>query len=316
MAGPSARRLASLAGGLAAFLWASYYILLVLLPRVPYTEIIVVPFLVAGAAFLLWHPGRTPGQGRALLLRQIASWQGLALGGMFLVLQVDVVFATRLAGAVDASLVTLLADVVATPLLVFALYRQDGDRLRSWPFWLGVLIAAAGATGTIVGAGSSEPLTRMGVLALLPLPFLVAVFFVWLDRVSRRIPTGDVLGAAALVAAAVGALGGSLLFGWAWVATPLGPLDAFTLVVMGLTSFYLAPWAYFWAAQKTTIVIPAVLQALIPVFTLVLVAALAPILGTTVPWVAWLGIPLAFFGSALAVMEPKKPQGPANGPAS
>lgn len=311
MAGSSTRWLSGLAGGFAAFVWGAYYILLLFLPRVPTAEVVVLPFLVAGLSFLLWHPGRAPGHGPGTMLRLLVSWQGLALGAIYVVLQVDVVEATRLAGAVDTSLVTLLADVVATPLLVFALYRQDVDRLRSPLFWTGVGVATAGATWTIVGGGSTEPLTQLGALSLLPLPFLVAVLFVWVNQAARKVPAGDVLGAAVLLAGVMGALVSFLLYGASWVLTPITPVDGLLLLVMGITSFYLAPWAYFWAAQKTTILLPAVLQALIPVFTLILVAALASYLGMTVGWVAWLGVPLAFFGSALAVLEPKKGRSPA-----
>ncbi|MDE1821723.1 MAG: DMT family transporter [Euryarchaeota archaeon] len=300
---PRANLLAGAAGGLAAFIWASYYILLVLLPRVPTPTVIVVPFLVAGSAFLVGHPGRLR-RGAATLLRRLPTPAGIALGLIFLILQIDVVLATRLTGAVDAALVTLLADVVATPLLVFALLRQDADRFRSVAFWGGVAVAALGAVGTIFAGGSGRPLTLAGAASLIPLPFLVAVFFVWVNEESRSTPAGEVLGAAALLAGFVGLAGGVLLFGPGWTSAPLAPAQWAALLAMGLSSFYLAPWAYFWAAQRTSILVPAVLQALIPVFTLVLVAALiAP-----VPWIAWVGVPLAFGGSAVAVLAPERAQ--------
>lgn len=295
----SVRTLAGLAGGLAAFIWASYYVLLLLLPGVPDATVIVVPFAVGGLAFLAGFPGRTSGS-RGTLLRRLLTVRGLLQGGLFLLLQLDVVLATRWAGAVDASLVTLLADVVATPLLVFALFREDTERFRSPSFWLGVVIAAGGSVGAIAGGRSGGPLSLAGLLALLPLPFLVAVFFVWVNQEGRRTSVGDVLGASALMAALLGTVGALAVLGIAWLSVPVSPYDWLVLVVMGLSSFYLAQWAYFWAAGKTTILIPAVLQSLIPVFTLLLVAALR----FPVPPLAWLGVPLAFAGSAIAVLAP------------
>lgn len=308
MPAPRARTLAGLAGTLAAVIWASYYILLILLPGVAGTMVVVLPFAVAAVAFLLWHPDRTHGGSPRILLERLATPTGLCLGALFLALQVDVVLATRWAGAVDASLVTLLADVVATPLIVFGLFRQDTERFRSWAFWGGVAVASIGAAGTIVAGGSGEALTRAGILSLLPLPFLIGFYFVWVNEESRHVSSGEVLGAAALAAALLGAVLGSVLFGPSWALTSLTPPQWLALVVMGLTTFYLAPFAYFWAARKTSILVPAVLQALIPVFTLLMVA----LLGYHFPWIAWLGVPLAFLGSAIAVLSPVPATGEAH----
>ncbi len=86
-----------------------------------------------------------------------------------------------------------------------------------------------------------------------------------------------------------------------WISA--SPVPWALLALLGLTSFFLAPWAYFWATSQLTIVIPAVLQAAIPVFTLILVAL---VLHAPVASLALVGIPVAFLGSVLAVSEPRR----------
>lgn len=300
----NARVEAGLAGGLAAFLWASYYVFVLALPVGEDGLLIDLPFLFAGLLFLVAYPGRRPG-GALGVLRTCATWPGIVRGGIFALVQLDVVLATRWAGAVDASLVTLLADVVATPLLVLAVVHEDAGKVRSKVFWLGVLLASSGAAATILGNGQAVPLSLPALLSLVPLPFLIAVYFVWVNQASKRAPAGEVLGAASLMAFVVGSLGGVLVFGPAWATySPVTFDQVVIMVVVGLTSFYLGPFAYFWAAGRTTIVLPAVLQALIPVFTLMMIALLAL---QRFSWVAWIGVPLAFLGSVVAVAEPRWP---------
>lgn len=304
------RALAGAAGAFAAVQWAAYYVFVLLLPSRADLLILEIPFLSAGLAFLLPRPGN-PAGGPVVLLRTFASPGGLLRGGMLLLLQVDVIVSTRWAGAVDASLATLLADVVATPLLVYAFYREDADKVRALAFWSGVVIASAGAAVTILAGGSSGPLSLTSGLVLVPLPLLIAVYFVAVNQECKRTPSGEVLGAAGLMAFALGVVPGLFLLGPSAWTVPLSLLQVLVLVVIGLTSFFLAPWAYFWAAGRTTIVIPAVLQALIPVFTVILVGLLGL---ESVPELAWVGIPMAFGGSVLALYEREEAELETTGP--
>jgi drug/metabolite transporter (DMT)-like permease len=286
------------AGFGAAFLWAAYYVFVLGLPTAADLLILVVPFVVAGLLFLLPRPGG-PG-GPVALLRILGSPAGWLRAVLLFAVQVDVIVATRWVGAVDASLATLLADVVATPLLVYAFYRTDAQRVRKVAFWAGVAIASAGAVLAILAGGATNPLSLVSTLVLVPLPFLIAFYFVLVNEACKRSSSADVLGAAALGAGIVGAVAGLLVLGpGAW--TYALDLEQWgVLAAIGITSFYIAPWMYFWAAAKTSIVVPAVLQALIPVFTLVLVVLLGL---EHAPALAWVGVPLAFVGSVLAVVE-------------
>ncbi len=300
---PNARKMvgAIAASVSAAFLWATYYLFVLLLPGVGDVVVTVVPFAAGGTCFLLllaaqgsppreWTVGwLTPGT----LLR----------AGLLLFLQLDVVLATRSAGAVDTSLATLLGDVVVTPLLVALSLGTGSERLRWRTFQGGLALSSAGAVIAIVGGRTLGGLGPGPVLLLLPLPFLVAGYFVVVARAQETEPMPRLVSQATLTAAAMGVL---LLpfFPLGGTSPGVSPVEAaLLLVALGVTSFFLAPWAYFAAAARLTLVVPAVLQALIPVFTLLLVVlfALAP-----TSEFAWVGVPIAFAGSVLAVWDPRR----------
>jgi drug/metabolite transporter (DMT)-like permease len=69
------------------------------------------------------------------------------------------------------------------------------------------------------------------------------------------------------------------------------------LIALGVTSFFVAPMLYFFAIRRAGLVLPAILMATIPVFTLGLTAT---ILGIVPPTLAILGIPVALAGAILA----------------
>lgn len=287
------------AGAAAAFLWAAYYVFLLKLPTGADLLILVVPFLFAGLLFLVPRPGAIGG-GPRVLLGIVASPSGLLRGTLLFLIQVDVILATRWAGAVDASLATLLADVVATPLLVYAFYRTDAAKIRTAVFWVGVAIACLGSVVAILAGGQTAPLSVGAALALVPLPIVIAFYFVLVNQACKALPSPEVLGAASLEAGILGSVVGLAWLGPAAFEFALSPDQWVVLAAIGFTAFYVAPWLYFWAAGKTSIVVPAVLQALIPVFTLLLVVALGL---ESAPELAWVGVPLAFVGSILAVVD-------------
>lgn len=283
----------------AAFLWATYYVFLLLLPKVSPLFLTLLPFLVGALGFFALlafqgSPVRDWSKGWA-------HWGTLFRGGLLLALQVDVVLATRTTGAVDTALATLLGDVLVTPLLVSANLGSGAHRLRWRSFQAGIGLSTAGAVLAIVGGGAVSGLRPEGMLLLLPLPVFVGVYFASVARRAEKEPMPRLVAQASATAALLGLPVGFLLGGAWFSASGLTAGSLGVLAVMGLTSFFVAPWAYFYAASRLSLVVPAVLQALIPVFTLLLVLAFA--LGPVGPY-AWVGVPLAFAGGVLAVWEP------------
>ena len=285
----------------AAFIWATYYLFVLALPRIPDLAITVYPFLFGGLGFTLLSLRRSrkePGK----ILRMMGTPGGLGRGVLILGMQLDVVLSTRFVGAVDTSLLTLLADVLATPLLLYALWREGEAHLRHPLFWAGLVLSAAGAGLTIVGGGGAHSLGPEALLIGAPIPILVAIYFLLASRAAREAPMERVVGSSTLLGGFLaGAATVALDPGSLWISA--SPVPWALLALLGLTSFFLAPWAYFWATSQLTIVIPAVLQAAIPVFTLILVAL---VLHAPVASLALVGIPVAFLGSVLAVSEPRR----------
>lgn len=280
----------------AAFLWASYYgFFLGLGHSVTPVGLIAYPFLAGGAVLALWAVRSGHGEALRRLFLSAAQW-GRVL--MFLGIQVSIVAVTILSGPVDAALLSLVGDVALTPLFVMAIFQEGRDRLRSPLFLGGILLSGFGAALTIFDGGRVAPLGGYGLLAAPLIPILIAGFFVSSSRAAREYPSSAVLGQAALGAGALALPLAFLLPASVGALAVHGALPVVLLVGCGLTSFALAPMCYFEAIGRSGILLPALLQAGIPVFTLGFTAALS---GHTPGWIGLAGIPVAVTGAVLAV---------------
>lgn len=300
MASPATRRIGIAVSAMAALLWASYYLIVLELPGSSDLPILVLPFLVGGLGFGALSVVQAPSEGRRIL-RIMGTPGGVLRALILLVMQADVIASTRLAGAVDTSLVTLVADVIVTPILLYIIWREGGRHIHQRIFWAGVALSALGASLTILAGGSAEALTALSALLLVPLPFLVSFYFLLMVKAAATEPMASVVSSGSILAFLIGAVGVLALQGPAGLGVGLSAEDLGLIALLGLTSFFLAPWAFFWAAEKLSIVIPAVLQAAIPLFTLILVVLA---LHYSAPLLAIIGIPVAMVGSYLAVTEP------------
>ncbi|MCI4330544.1 MAG: DMT family transporter [Thermoplasmata archaeon] len=301
----SAPQLASILAVLAAFLWATYYFFVLgVTPEVPPSALVVYPFLIGGLAYLalaLWQ-----GHGRdlvALTLDPVAY----ARIGLMASMQILVLAGTYVLGAVDTSLLTLVGDTVLTPLMLMAFLSEGRHRARSLLFLFGIALSTGGASLTIAGGGGAQPVQGLGWAVAILVPVVVAAYFILAARESRRRPTSAVVAHATLGAAAVVFLLSPGIPGGFSGLVVSHPVDVGLLVVLGLTSFFIAPYLYFRAIQTAGMVLPAVLMAAIPVFTLMLSAALF----ATIPApLGLLGIPVAVFGAVLALRGEHPPWSP------
>jgi drug/metabolite transporter (DMT)-like permease len=290
------RRVAVGLSVMAAFLWSSYYfIALAIDPSISLAELVVVPFLIGGATYagIASHQGSLPALGRLF-------WDGRAWirAGLYAGIQVTVVAVTLYAGPVDTSLLTLVGDVLLTPLVAATLYGRGRDRITTASFIVGLLLVAAGASLTIVSGGAAEPLRGVALIAGILIPLFIAFYFVATAEVAHSLPVDAVVGASCvqaglLVAIATPVVGG-VLGGW-----PAPPLLAWVgLIILGVTSFAIAPVAYFAAIERVGILLPALLMAGIPVFTLILQTGLLHKIPTAL---AVIGIAAAVAGALIAV---------------
>ncbi len=280
----------------AAFLWALYYPLVIgARAGASPAATIVYPFLFGGIAYLL-HAGRLGTARRAFALGRHP--QGWGRAGLLVGMQLSVLAGTYLLGPVDTSLLSLIGDVVATPLLVAALWSSHRGRIGTAPFTLGLLLSLAGGTLTIAGGQALGIVHGPGWAVLPAVPLFVAVYFLLSAQANEREPPTAVVaqstGAAVLLSLAISPLlpGGLASLG------SVSPAALLLLAVTGVTTFWLGPFLYFTAIERAGIAIPPMLMTGIPVFTLLLSALL---LGVGLPWVAVAGIPVAIGGALLTL---------------
>lgn len=292
----------------AAFLWSTYYffVLRVQAEGLGAGPIVAVSFLTGGLAYLALALVERRARELVSISVEPAAYGRVAL---LLGMQLAVLASTYLLGAVNTSLLTLVGDVVGTPLIVLALFREGKDRLRSALFVGGVLLSTAGAALAILAGGSTTPVTGAGWLLAVAVPPAVAVYFIVTARAGRTRSTAALVAQATLGAAVVGFALGPWLPGADPAPWSIGTTPLLLLTVNGLVSFFVAPWLYFRAIATVGILLPAVLMATIPVFTLLLEVLLDR---SFPPWLAALGIPLAVAGSLLAMrgesaLQPSSP---------
>ena len=218
--------------------------------------------------------------------------------GLLFGMQVSVLAATYLTGPVDASLLSLIGDVVLTPIVVALLLGAYRSHIATPLFALGLVISLAGGTMAIVGGQSLSAVHGWGWLAVPGVTLTVAFYFLLTARANRTMPPSAVVGQSMLAAGLLIVLVAPVFpGGWTGLVT-VAPVPAVLLLLCGLTSFFLAPALYFLALDKVGLVIPPMLMTAIPVFTLLLSAG---VLHIALPLLGVLGIPVAVLGAILAL---------------
>lgn len=286
----------------AALLWAAYYaFVLGLSPEVPPSGLIVWPFVFGGLGYVGWVLVGRHGGAFVELFRSPSAWSRV---GLLVAIQLSILGETYLAGAVDTSLLSLLGDVVLTPVLVMVALREGRHRARDPWFVGGIVGATAGATLTIVASGTVRPLTATATVVAVLIPFLVAAYFLSAAQENRKRPTSAVVAHITVFAALLSlALTPLIPGGFPGLGIPSVSVGLL-LLALGLTTFFIAPAMYFRAIEEAGLVLPAVLMSSIPVFTLLLAATL---FRQIPPVLALAGIPIAVVGSVLALQGAHPP---------
>lgn len=296
---------AVLASVLAAFLWATYYLFVLwVTPGTAPSAILAYPFLIGGVACVLWTVVAGHARDFGRLWADPMAWVRTALlYGM----QVSVLSATYLAGPVDASLLSLIGDVVLTPVIVAVFLASYRPRIATTTFAVGLVVSLAGGTMAIVGGQSLSSVHGWGWLVVPALPLTVATYFLLTARAGRTVALSALIAQSTLA-------GGLLLVvtaplfpgGWGGLVS-VAPVPMVLLALCGLTSFFLAVALYFDAIARVGLVLPPMLMTAIPVFTLLLSSE---VLGIRLPIVGVLGIPVAVLGGVLALRgEATEPSG-------
>lgn len=280
----------------ASFLWATYYYFVLSLSsgsRPP--SVVAYPFLVAGAVLA----GYAIRRGHAAQF--LAVWRSPAAylrAGLLAGMQIAVLAGTYAAGPVDTSLLSLVGDVCLTPVLLMWIYREGRDRAKTPTFLGGISLSTVGAALTIVGGSGATLITGWAWLVAPAIPFTVAFYFLLTARVNREIPTAAVVAQASLAAGLLSIALSPLLPGGAAGLVVPSWSDAALLVGLGLGSFVIAPMLYFVAIERAGLLLPALLMATIPLFTVLVEFVAFRVVPSDI---ALLGVPIAVVGGFLSV---------------
>ena len=304
----SARVLAVAFSLVAAFCWATYYVFVLwATPGATPSAILVYPFIFGGIGYTLWAVARR--QGRAFLgeWRSPSAYLRVSL---LVGMQVGVLAATYLTGPVDAALLSLIGDVVVTPIIVATILGIHREHIATPLFAAGLVLSVIGGSLAIAGGRRLEAIPPLGWLVVPAVPVLVAVFFLLTARANERVPANAVL-AQSMLGAAVGMvlLAPLLPGGWGGLVR-VPPVPLALLAACGVSSFFLADALYFEAIARVGLAIPPMLMTGIPVFTLLLSATL---LGIGLPLLGLLGIPIAVVGALLTLSGGPRASDPSGG---
>lgn len=301
---------AILASILAAFMWATYYLFVLwVTPGTAPSAILAYPFVTGGLAYAVYAVVTGHGRAFASLWADPKAYGRVALlYGM----QVSVLAATYLTGPVDASLLSLIGDVVLTPVIVAVFLATYRPHIATPLFALGLIVSLAGGTMAIVGGRSLSAVHGWGWLVVPGVPIFVATFFLWTAQANRTTAPAAVVAQSMLASGAFLLVSAPLFPGGYEGLLVVAPVPMLLLTLCGMTSFFLADVLYFLAIRDVGLVIPPMLMTSIPVFTLLLSAG---VLGIALPLVGVLGIPVAVIGGILALRgESAVPTEPAGGP--
>jgi drug/metabolite transporter (DMT)-like permease len=298
-------RSAAILAIVAAFLWSTYFFFVLALEgAVAPSALIFYPFVVGGLGYLGWCLYQGHGRAFLELWKEPEAWARVLL---LVLMQVAVLASTYLVGPVDTSLLSLVGDVVLAPLLLMLLFRQGREHARSRPFIAGLLLSVGGATLTIVGGQTIAPVNGWGLLVVLVVPFSVALYFISAARESLRRPTSAVVAQATVGAAIVSGLILPVLPGGLPALVIPDPTSVLLVVGLGLVTFLIAPLLYFESVQRGGLILASMMMATVPVFTLLIDTLFRE---KFPPWLALLGVPLAFAGALLAIQGPHAPWTP------
>jgi drug/metabolite transporter (DMT)-like permease len=285
---------------LASILWASYFPFVLYFSSGQYGILLAMPFLFGGLPFFaLTLIGSRAAARKSIAL--MANPTMIICAVLLVALQLDVILSTEWAGAVPTSLFSLLGDIAMIPLMNYAIFGEGGERLRYPLFGTGVVVAGIGAATVVLGGNSSLGLSWAWLITL-PIPFLVGGYYLEVARLTNTEPIDCTVSSITLLAFIMSFAGAFLVLGTGWIAAESFSVGEYGLLALiGLTTFFLGPWAFFVASRRLTVVIPAVINATIPIFTTVFVVVL---FHYSLNFAIYVGVPLAFVGSAFALLDP------------
>lgn len=222
-------------------------------------------------------------------------------GSLYFAEQFSIIASAHLNGAVLTSLFVLFGDAILSPLLSL-IFRVNSVRLRYWLFSISLLITVPSSAMLVLYGNSLTIPGILGFLLLIAVMMFVPIAFIVLNVF---ISEGDAAKTLAGTFFWPGLI--TLLVGFSGLVPTISifqnPTGLVSLVFTGVTSMGVAYYLFFASSKRNGFAIASVLQALIPVFTLVTIHFTE---GTQVSFVLVILLVLACFGSSLSIYSVKE----------
>jgi drug/metabolite transporter (DMT)-like permease len=287
----------------AAFLWAVWYPLVLVATRgTPPSSVLAYPYLFGGVIYLAWAARRGEAAEFLRLFADPSAWLRVVL---LLASQLSILAGTYLLGPVDTSLLSLIGDVVLTPLLVAVIWSARRGNIGSPIFVAGLLLSILGGGLAIAGGHGLSSVHGLGWILVVTIPLSVGFYFILTAQENERRSQVAVTGQSILACGLVSVLLAPLIPGGIEGLARFTPVAMLLLVVTGITSFWAAFLLYFESIRRIGMVVPPMLMTGIPVFTLLLSAT---VLGLGLPLLAAIGIPVAVAGGLLTLWGESRPR--------
>ncbi len=244
----------------AAFVWATYYTFIYYANDFSQILIFSIPALAGSAVLIL------PLAVRRKSIAFLFDRKVFVTGILYFAEQFTIVLSAERNGPVLTSLFVLFGDAIVSPLLSIVL-RVNSVSLKYLLFTLSLLITVPSSAALVLYGNALIVPDLSGVMLLVGVTFFVPMLFIFLNITISREGSEYALSGTffwpGLITLMIGLSG---IFPTASLLKVLPGIGA--LLFTGITSMGLAYYLFFESSKRNGFAIASVLQALIPVFTL------------------------------------------------
>jgi drug/metabolite transporter (DMT)-like permease len=257
-----------------AFVWSTYYIFLHMLGKLSYFSIFLYPSLAGGILFVLYGlitEGRVrlPSKKRDIIIP--------ALG--FLASQFMIILSTEVNGGVITATFVLVGDAIISPSIIYLIGRNRFVPNLSLFFPGIVLLVVSSAILSLFG-GQFGVHSLYGLMLIVTVPVLIALFFVYTNERIMVDGMARILTPTFFISSLIVFFPFLIISPQVVLALP-DYADILILIVTGATSMFAGYLLFFAASRLTGFTLTSILMCMIPVFTLLLSAALIGVSLTT-----------------------------------
>ncbi|MGC8580943.1 MAG: EamA family transporter [Thermoplasmata archaeon] len=272
-------------GILSSFLWATYYPF-INLSKASLYYIVSLPFLIGGIVFLVYAKYKNLIYSE---LKKFTFFDIIIISFLAFFMQYSIVIANGKIGSVDTSLFVFLGDGIVIPSI--ALVAKIDSKKKKMNFFLpGAVVLIVGGL-LIISNGFDVHLLYNNSLYGLFATFSMSAYFLLTQYKFKESINITFLGTSFIITSII-----ALCFGSIYSPFSVPTINELVfLLVVGLTSFFIAYYFFFISSSSLGIATITFLQALIPVFTTIFMFEL----GNSVTFYQILGIAVTIIGTVI-----------------